>query len=449
MARESPRRHGPSAGSTWCSANPRYAALAVFNGEIVARGHWPAYITERQHTRILARMATYGSKKKPVGLETYLLKRLGRCGVCGEPMYCVTGNRHRDNTLTRRYVCASHTKDRSATRCAAPRISADMLEAMLIASLRTLLLDGLDEDRDNIEREQPAVYDVSRERQQIRDAALHGDEQSFSAALEQLVARSAEHAGNLANEANMPRRRARQLEAVPRFDGWAAQQLAGRTDDSRAEEQKLNRLLRTWFSQLTVTMDETSVLITARHRTPTGQHSTQAEVHIDRSDWARVAWHTDRPRLRRQGWDDSEILGALQGWAETHSRSPTPIDWVHADTNHPSARTVRAHFVTWKSALRHAGLEPHVPDTPPKSYPWTDSELIHALRQWAAAHGHPPNWHKCLRAQPGQPCNSTICQHFGGWKAGLEAAGLAGKTTGYLKTPDVRETAPAFIPPLI
>jgi hypothetical protein len=128
--------------------NPRYAGLAVFGGEIVARGHWPVYITETQHQRILAELAAYRRRvrKKPLRLESYLLAQLMRCGRCGEPLYCVTGKQLSDGSLQRRYVCASHERARHAQRCLAPRIAADMLEAMFVASLKPLLLEQPSED---------------------------------------------------------------------------------------------------------------------------------------------------------------------------------------------------------------------------------------------------------------------------------------------------------------
>jgi DNA invertase Pin-like site-specific DNA recombinase len=404
--------------------NPRYAALAVFEGEILARGHWPAYITERQHKRIRARMLQRGPNKKPVGLESYLLSRLGRCGVCGEPLYCVTGNRHRDGTLTRRYVCASHEKDRCVTRCAAPRISADMLEGMIVASLRDLLLDGVDAEREGDDRAEPvAVFDVTRERELVREAALSGDEQSFAAAVEQLLTRSGRY-GFDTGDHSIPSRRRRRLAAVPRFEAWAAQELAGRTDASRAETLSLNRLLRTWFSTVAVTINNTSVEIAAMPRPPAGGPPPHrlAEVQIDRAHWAHVACQLDRPRLRRQEWDDSEIIGALQGWAEANGRSPTPSEWVKCDINHPCARTIRIHFGTWRRALRRAGLKPYVPDTPPRNYAWSDQEVVNAIRKWTAEHGHQPKWHEWHSAQPGQPSRETVRKHFGGWRAGLAAA---------------------------
>jgi hypothetical protein len=29
--------------------NPRYAGLSIYKGEVLARGHWPAYVSERRH----------------------------------------------------------------------------------------------------------------------------------------------------------------------------------------------------------------------------------------------------------------------------------------------------------------------------------------------------------------------------------------------------------------
>ncbi len=66
--------------------NPRYAALSVHGGEVLARGHWPAYITERQHERILGMLAHPNSAKRHRQRETYLLARVGYCGHCRQPL---------------------------------------------------------------------------------------------------------------------------------------------------------------------------------------------------------------------------------------------------------------------------------------------------------------------------------------------------------------------------
>jgi hypothetical protein len=168
------------------------------------------------------------------------------------------------------------------------------------------------------------------------------------------------------------------------------------------------------------------VEIAVTRRTSTGEPSSsrQAVRRLDRADWTRVACHIGRRRLRCGAWDDAEILGALQAWAETHGRSPTSIDWVKADVDRPNSLTVRRHFRNWTRMLRLAGLQPYVPATQPRNFAWTDSEVIQALRDWAAEHGRPPEWHEWLRSAPGRPCNQTVREHFGSWNLGLTAAGL-------------------------
>jgi hypothetical protein len=44
-----------------------------------------------------------------------------------------------------------------------------------------------------------------------------------------------------------------------------------------------------------------------------------------------VACLVNRQRLRCSAWDDVEILGAMQTWAQLNDRSPTYMDWVKGD----------------------------------------------------------------------------------------------------------------------
>jgi hypothetical protein len=120
--------------------NPRYAALASWNGEIVARGHWPAYLTEHQSKHLRQRLRVRRAPKHYRRLEAYLLAKLARCGRCGSTLYSLTGNPHRDGSFARRYGCASHAKDRGAGQCQAKLINADTAEAMLVASIDRLLI---------------------------------------------------------------------------------------------------------------------------------------------------------------------------------------------------------------------------------------------------------------------------------------------------------------------
>jgi hypothetical protein len=213
--------------------NRRYAGLAVFGGEVVGRGHWPVYISEAQHEQLKRRMLRHTKntrEKKPLRLETYLLAGLLRCG-CGEPLYCTAGNKRKEGARARRYVCASHDKDRHAARCTARRLGADMLEAMFVASLRRLLGEGQGDEQSAISPDPARIFDLSLERDELRDAAVADDQAAFGATFERLLRRVASQASAW-DEDGASRRRARQLEAVRRFETCAEAMLAS-TDQDR------------------------------------------------------------------------------------------------------------------------------------------------------------------------------------------------------------------------
>src|SRR5262249_11455553 len=102
---------------------------------------------------------------------------------------------------------------------------------------------------------------------------------------------------------------------------------------------------------------------------------------------ALLAAGCEPPGLFRR-WSDREIVSALRAWARNHQRSPASSDWAHATRDHPEASTVRRHYGSFEAAVRAASLPP-----PPRSWrrrPWSDAEIIHALRAWADEHGRPP-----------------------------------------------------------
>jgi hypothetical protein len=228
-------------------------------------------------------------------------------------------------------------------------------------------------------------------------------------------------------EASLTNRQQRQLAAVSRFEAWAAEQLAGHAEAPLAAADELNRLLKSWFSELAVDVTHSEVHISVIRRLPADAPRAHraASAHFDRLDWTRVACLVNRRRLRCGAWDDAEILGAMQAWAQMNGRSPTYMDWVQGRGSWPTSRTVLRHFGKWSQALRCARLAPHHPETFPRNHPWTDQEVIQALRQWAADHDQPPSWHDWLKASAGRPCTGTVESHFGGWTPGLVAAGLA------------------------
>ena len=97
------------------------------------------------------------------------------------------------------------------------------------------------------------------------DAVLSGDKAALDHALEALLAR-------VAPEAMLPKRIAassrmgRQLDLVRSVESWAADELASRTDSSRAKTRELNADLRTRFSRVSVAMDGRYVDIVANRR---------------------------------------------------------------------------------------------------------------------------------------------------------------------------------------
>jgi DNA invertase Pin-like site-specific DNA recombinase len=121
--------------------NPRYAGLSVYGGEVMARGCWPAYVSERQHERILAKLTArlLNRERGSLPRETYLLARVASCALCGCPVHVHTGRRRSDGTYPQSYLCSSHTKQRGPHQCSARPIEARAAEAMVVASLDTLL----------------------------------------------------------------------------------------------------------------------------------------------------------------------------------------------------------------------------------------------------------------------------------------------------------------------
>jgi Homing endonuclease associated repeat/Resolvase, N terminal domain/Recombinase/Recombinase zinc beta ribbon domain len=324
--------------------NPHYAGLTAFRGEVVAQGHWPAYITPRQHERLAARR----SERAPKGpSETYLLTRVATCGMCGNPLYADTNPRV-GGTHDRRYVCASHRWGLHR-RCGSPRMPADLIEAMFVASLTSLLADERAEALEESDREPTCVNAV--ERQQVIDAVLAGDEQRLSATLGGLIDRRV-----LMRRRVNSRRREREPAGVRDLERWADDAQTGRTDETRIAARDLNRTIRGWFSTVAITMDDKRVTFRAVRRSTVDEAApaTPAEVHIDHQGWIQRL-----PRSLRQhgwGWTDTEIIGALRAWAATHGRVPRSQEWLNADVDHPSAKTVRSHFESWTRALREAGL---------------------------------------------------------------------------------------------
>jgi len=395
--------------------NPRYAALATYKGEILARGHWPAYITERQHHRIVERLSTSRPVSSRFAVEPYLLNGLARCGACGHRLRALSGPKAPDGDYLRRYVCCSHICDRGYHQCQAPPMRAHTVEAMFIANLDRLLAtrskeqhlpDGRHEHRD--------LDGLGR----LREAFESRDEQQVEHAISVLFAEMQPYAA-LARDGIMSQRRSRELADAERLRVWVEQEANGRTPSTRAQTLELGRLLRTWFTEITVLVTPETVRITAVRRRGSGP-TVPVDVEVDRAAWTRGVPSGCRDRTIHGTWEPPEIIGALQAWAEEHQRSPRQVEWKLAAADHPQALTVRKRLGSWSQALRTAALEPVLP----QKHPWTDAQIIKALHAWNREHGRPPFSMEWAKAQPDHPAAATVRAHYGHWDDALYTAGL-------------------------
>jgi DNA invertase Pin-like site-specific DNA recombinase len=337
--------------------NPRYAGLSASKGHVLGRGQWPAYISERQHHKLKARFAAPRPTMTPRKREPYLLSRLARCGYCGTGMHCHTGSRRADGSFERKYCCWSHYRGNGARRCPAPRIDADILEAMFASAIHSLLLEG-----EETPEAGPLValepfdgpWTKSPERSRVLEALASGDDGATDVALEALLARMAPELTVLGRTA-ISGRLARRLELARRTQTWAAQERGGRTDASRQETRELNRLLRGCFAGVSVAMDRQAMTIVAA-RNAQGA-SGPVVVRVDRRDFCRYVPVSRSGRVRRT-WDDADIIDALREWAADRGRSPKLSDWHFTDPDRPTSHTVRRRFGSWTKALKRAGLNP-------------------------------------------------------------------------------------------
>ena len=249
-------------------SNPRYAGLAAHKGEVIARGNWPAYITEREYYRIKKRRSRPKPTKTPRKRDTFLLARLGRCGICGSSLHCFTDEQRSDGTFPRRYLCFSHNRGGNGSpRCPSLLMDADLIEAMFASAIHRFLLEG---EEDETMRAELATFEGawvdSPERQRVLDAARSGAEAALDHALEALLARVVPEAILLKRIAASSRM-GRRFDLVRSVESWAADELGSRTDSSRARTRELNEDLRTRFSRVSVAMDGRYVDIVAHRPT--------------------------------------------------------------------------------------------------------------------------------------------------------------------------------------
>jgi hypothetical protein len=429
--RTNPNRRGSSPRSWTYQAvrgvlgNPRYAGIATIKGEVLGKGRWPPYVTEREHRRIAAWLKGVAPVNQHQPREAYLFAGLARCGHCGSSMQVHTRRKRIDGTPTRRYTCTSHERDCTADACPARPIDADMVEAMFVDALPVLFGEPGESDGGLVD---PRVLGVkgSDERRDVLEAARAGDDGAFDRAFARLLAQiSSENA--LPQRLAARSRRARRLEVIAEFQAWATIWCAVPTDELRQETRRLSELLHTWLSAVAIAMDPRSISIIVHHRSSEGELHHQDSVSFRRSEWRRysqVAQRTSQPHFP---WHRPEIIAALQQWAGAHGHAPRASDWEVASFEHPNARTVRRHFTSWRRALRAAKLSPANPSA---VRVWTDDAIIRALQISGRHHGRAPRSHEWICGTSLRPCATTVYNHFGSWSAALGAAHMATQNGG-------------------
>jgi DNA invertase Pin-like site-specific DNA recombinase len=165
----------------------------------VGRGGYARIVDDELYEAAQAALAARRTRRRggPRARNTsFVLREIGRCGLCGSPLYPVE-----HDTGARRYAC-KHTRIGSVM-CAAPRIRADVLEAAVIAQIERCQEEverfieqqvaARSEQRDRLaataERERETVAELERKvarAQERYDAALDDDELA-DAALRQVA----------------------------------------------------------------------------------------------------------------------------------------------------------------------------------------------------------------------------------------------------------------------
>jgi DNA invertase Pin-like site-specific DNA recombinase len=404
--------------------NPRYAGLAATKGEILGSGHWPAYITPRQHERLQRMIAErWHRRRKYRETETFLLSRIAKCGRCGQSLLCHTGCLREDGTFSRRYICSSHWHDRSKGRCHAVPLDADIIETMFAWSLPHLLHETADAVELDLGEPFDGHWTEAPEREQILDAVLRGDDAHLDRSIERMVARLAPELA-LQRRAAAARAQARQVELEQRFAAWVETRGRPYSAQTRTETAELSLLVREWFAVVCIHDTLSETVITARRRPPLvgSKPPPPNTVRLQRRDWARASCAVGRRYRRPAAWSDEEIIASLREWAAERGRSPNSYEWIDGSPGRPGSLCVRRRFGSWEKALKRAGLEPNARR---QHRYWTEQEILDALNAWTLRKGRPPRSKDWTRAGNHHPCSRSVYMHFGSFGAAVAAAGIA------------------------
>jgi DNA invertase Pin-like site-specific DNA recombinase len=401
--------------------NPRYAGLTASKGQIIGPAQWPPYISVRQHHRLQVLIdARWRRHRKRRFSEAFLLSRLVKCGRCGAPLHCQTAVLREDGTYSRRYLCCSHQRARHPGRCDAPRIDADVLEPMFVLAIGQLLPKEAEPTAPSEAEILCGHWTEAPERQQLRDAALAGDDERLNQSIERMAARVMPELA-IHRRMAVSRRQTSREAFVRQLHAWAEARGQPPTDGRRQETLALNAELHEWFTGVHVQNTITETVIAAQPR-PSALETRcppTAEVRLHRGAWTRASRDAGRRARRPASWSNDEIVAALQDWALRHNRAPNSYEWVPGSPDRPSSICVRRRFGSWDKALKRAGLKPN---TRRQGRYWTDEEIINALRTWARRHGRAPRSGDWTKATSAHPCARSVYIRYGTFGAAVAAA---------------------------
>jgi hypothetical protein len=133
---------------------------------------------------------------------------------------------------------------------------------------------------------------------------------------------------------------------------------------------------------------------------------------------------------RGSPWASDQVVEAISLWVQDTGTTPSFRDWrASPNALHPSkwelewprwphASAATTHFETWTAALHAAGF------TRRYRGPWSDDEILDALRTWTHEHGRPPSVSAWGRGTLEHPVAGTVKRRFGRWSAAVAAANL-------------------------
>ena len=361
----------------WILSNPRYAGLSVYKGEVVAKGQWPAYIAVTEHER-LARKANRDCKRPRRPREPFLLARLAGCAECACYMITVVGPVRRDGTRHRSYVCHYHRLG----RCDSPPIDARIIDHVFVAHLNRFI--GAPEDSepyqpspgfprelirgepdDRWEQIQPFSSVNMEFKLRIRAALAEQDEDEAERLLDELV-RHREHLYQLTH--TRPARHATEdrkltedpLTLLQDFYAWCGRDLAGTLKGRSEQTERLNRVLRRWFSRVMLrnTARGYEIAPIPNPSSPSGQRAAPHPAYATPDNWQIVLQLAGPGHRGKEPWRPPEIIHALRAWTEIHGYAPHTHHWSKASPEHPNFSTVIDRFGGWNNAITAAGLTP-------------------------------------------------------------------------------------------